>query len=259
MSTDAYKLLCDQLENRGIQITEIKNRLKDQHIETPSWAYADTGTRFGVFRQPGAARTLPEKVDDAALVKQMTGVANSMAVHIGWDQTTDWLGVKQYAESKGLKLGSVNPNVFGGQEFKFGAFTNEDVRVRERALQVHFECIDIMRTIGSEILSVWYGDGTNYPGQGDFRRRKRYLLECLQQVYSRLQANEIILIEYKFFEPAFSPDWTFVTGGSPIYWLRVWANEPRVLVDLGHHAHGVNIEHIVSAPRRKKTWRIPFQ
>lgn len=245
MSTDAYKVLCDQLRSRGIPVADVKSRLKAQHIETPSWAYSDTGTRFGVFRQPGAARTLQEKIDDAALVNQLTGVACSMAIHIGWDQSNDWLGVKHYAESQGLKLGSVNPNVFQGQDFKFGAFTSEDARVREKALQAHFECINIMRTIGSEVLSVWYGDGTNYPGQGDFRRRKHHLLACLQEVYSRLQTKEVIMVEYKFFEPAFYH--TDISDWGIAHLLAAKLGErAKVLVDLGHHAHGVNIEHIVA-------------
>jgi len=245
VSQDAYKVLCDQLETRGVRVAEVKSRLKAQHIETPSWAYSDTGTRFGIYKQAGAARTLYEKIEDAALVNRLTGVARTMAVHIGWDQSDDWLGVKQYAESQGLKLGSVNPNVFQGQDYKFGAFTSEEARVRERALQAHFECIDIMRTIGSEVLSVWYGDGTNYPGQGDFRRRKRHLLACLREVYSRLQGKETILVEYKFFEPAFYH--TDIADWGLAYLLASNLGEQaKVLVDLGHHAHGVNIEHIVA-------------
>ena len=241
----AYELLCEKLAERAIDVEAVKAKIKRHEIETPSWGYGNAGTRFGVFKDAGIPRNLFEKLEDAAHVHEMTGATPSVALHVPWDKTDDWGAVVDKAESLGIRIGSINPNVFQEECYRFGSFANEDPAVRQRALDRHFECIEIMRATGSKTLSCWYADGTNYPGQGDIRRRKHYFLECLQQVYDRLESGEKMLIEYKLFEPAFYmtdiADW----GIAYVFASRL-GERAKVLVDLGHHAHGVNIEHIVA-------------
>ncbi|GAH58788.1 unnamed protein product, partial [marine sediment metagenome] len=173
------------------------------------------------------------------------GVAPSVALHIPWDATDDWKALKKFAQNLGIEIGAINPNVFQDDCYRLGSFAHENTSVRQRALEHHFECIEIMRKTGSKILSLWYADGTNYPGQGDFRRRKKYFLDCLAQVYSRMQGDERMLIEYKFFEPAFYhtdiADW-----GMAYCFASRLGERAQVLVDLGHHPQGTNIEHIVA-------------
>jgi len=241
----AYGMLCERLAERGIDVEAVKAKIKSHEIETPSWGYGNAGTRFGVFKDPGVPRNLFEKLEDAAHVHEMTGATPSVALHIPWDKADDWGAVLEKAESLGIRIGAINPNVFQDECYRFGSFANEDPEVRRRALERHFECIEIMRATGSKTLSCWYADGTNYPGQGDIRRRKHYFLECLQEVYDRLADDERMLIEYKLFEPAFYmtdiADW----GIAYVFATRL-GDRAKVLVDLGHHAHGVNIEHIVA-------------
>ncbi|MCG3196097.1 MAG: hypothetical protein GHCLOJNM_00568 [bacterium] len=244
-SRRAYEVLAETLEARGIDLEWVKSELKAQEVETPSWGYADSGTRFGVFKQPGVPRNVFEKFEDAAHVHRMTGVCPSVAIHIPWDYLTDWRELKEFADDKGVRIGAVNPNVFEEQIYKLGSFGNEDPAIRQAALERHFECIQVMRDTGSKSLSCWYADGTNYPGQASFVRRKRSFEECLGQVYARLAGDERMFIEYKLFEPAFYhtdiADWGMATG-----FCRKLGERAKVLVDLGHHAQGVNIEHLVA-------------
>ena len=192
---------------------EIDKALKAQHIETPSWGYANSGTRFKAFAWPGAARTTREKLDDAAMVHKMTGIAPSVAVHIPWDKPEDgdYAGMCQYAESKGITIGAVNPNVFQDDQYRLGSLGNPDPNVQEEALDHMLECCEIMGKLKSNALSLWFADGTNYAGQDSLRGRKRRFEEGLKQVYKELPKNGRMLIEYKFFEPAFYstdiPDW----------------------------------------------------
>ena len=245
MSSTEYEILCKKLAGRGVDIEAIQEKLKKQWIETPSWGYADSGTRFGVFNQSGIPRDVFEKIEDAACVHRMTGVAPSVALHIPWDMNDDWKGLREYAENLGISLGAINTNVFQDECYKLGSFGNEDAAIRRTALDHHLECIKIMRSTGSKILSLWYADGTNYPGQGDFRRRKRFFQDCLREVYDNLRNDERMLIEYKLFEPAFYhtdiADW-----GMAYTFASQLGARAQVLVDLGHHAQGVNIEHIVA-------------
>lgn len=241
--------LPDRLQRRiecsGLSLEKIKSKLKKQHIETPSWGYADSGTRFGVFKQAAAAKTLGHKLEDAATVHRYTGIAPSVALHIPWDLVDDWSALRQQAESLGIRIGAINPNVFQDQEYKLGSITNEDAAIRRKAVDHMLECVEIMRQTGSQILSLWFADGTNYPGQGHFRRRKQWMTECLQEVYQAMDSPMRILLEYKLFEPGFYhtdlADWgmAYVVCGH-------LGDRAQVLVDLGHHAHAVNIEHIVA-------------
>jgi len=167
----------------------LKNVMKLE-VETPSWGYSSGGTRFFVYDDPTAARTLEEKIDDAAVVHKYTGITPAVALHIPWDKTDDWPGLKQYAESKGIRIGAINPNLFQKNEYLHGSVTNYDPAVRAQAVDHLLECVQIMRDTGSPVLSLWLADGTNYPGQSDFRRRKKNLIDSLSKVYKELQGEE---------------------------------------------------------------------
>ncbi len=233
------------LEDRVGPLDAIKQRIRQHHIETPSWAYGDSGTRFKVFKQAGVPRNPFEKMEDAAVVNKLTGVAPSVAIHIPWDKVDDFGALSAYARELGVRIGAVNPNLFQDDEYKLGSLTNEDPTIRKRALDHLLECIEIGKTVKSNVQSLWFADGTNYPGQGDFRRRKHYLLEGLAAAYAELAPDMRMLIEYKFFEPAFYhtdiADW----GMSYVLSTRL-GPQAQVLIDLGHHAAGANIEHIVA-------------
>jgi len=243
--TNAYELVVENLSSKGIDVGWVKQELKDQRVETPSWGYGNSGTRFGVFRQPGVPRDVFEKFEDAAHVHRLMGICPSVAIHIPWDFLDDWMALKAFADEKGVLIGAVNPNVFEEQIYKLGSFGNEDPGIRKKALERHYECIQVMRDTGSKSLSCWYADGTNYPGQASFVARKRYFEECFAKVYSRLNEDERLFIEYKLFEPAFYhtdiADWGMATG-----FCQKLGDRAKVLVDLGHHAQGVNIEHLVA-------------
>ncbi|GGJ42611.1 L-rhamnose isomerase [Deinococcus roseus] len=223
----------------------IKARLKQQKIETPSWGYGNSGTRFKTFPAPGAASTVWEKVEDAAFIHSLTGIAPSVALHIPWDRVEDYSELKKHAQDLGIQLGAINPNVFQDVQYKLGSVTNPDAAVRAKATQHLLDCVEVMKQTGSRDLSLWFADGTNYLGQDDLRKRKRYLREALQQVHDRLPEDGRMLIEYKLFEPAFYhtdlADW----GLAYLHAVSI-GEKAQVLVDLGHHAQGTNIEHIVS-------------
>ena len=214
-------------------------------IETPSWGYGDSGTRFRVFKKQGVPRNPFEKLDDAAVVHRLTGCAPSVALHIPWDKVDDYGALKVYAEQLGLRLGAINPNLFQDDVYMLGSVTNADPAVRRRATDHLLECVEVMGQTGSDILSLWYADGTNYPGQGDIRQRKHWMEAAHQEVYARLGEGQRMLIEYKFFEPAFYhtdlADWGMASNLA-----RKLGPQAQVLVDTGHHAQGTNVEHIVA-------------
>ena len=214
-------------------------------IETPSWGYGDSGTRFGVFPQPGRPRDVFEKLDDAAEVHRLTGTAGAVAFHFPWDAVDDYDELRAQIESRGLRVGAVNPNLFQDPDYKLGALTHPDAAVREKAVAHMLECLEIATALGSTAQSLWLADGTNYPGQDDLRERRRRMLDCLERVYAEMPAEQELLVEYKLFEPAFYAtdlaDW-----GSALLTCLKLGDRARVLVDLGHHAQGVNIEQIVA-------------
>jgi L-rhamnose isomerase / sugar isomerase len=232
-------------------LTAVKNALKQQQIELPSWAFGNTGTRFKVFGQPGVPRTAWEKADDAAQVHRFTGVAPSMAVHIPWDKVDDYQALGEYAGKNGIRIGTVNSNVFQDDDYKLGSVCNPDPRIRKKALAHLLECVDIMDATGSKDLKLWFADGTNYPGQDDIRARQERLAEALQTVYERLGGNQRMLLEYKLFEPSFYttdvPDW-----GTSLLHCQALGPRAQVVVDTGHHAPGTNIEFIVAMLLRVK-------
>lgn len=223
----------------------VKEALRRQQIETPSWAYGNSGTRFKVFAQQGVPRTPQEKIDDAAQVHRFTGVAPRVAVHIPWDRVDDYAALAAYAEERGVRIGAVNTNVFQDDDYMLGSVTNPDPAVRRKALDHLLEAVDIMDQTGSRDLKLWFSDGTNYPGQDDIRARQDRLAEALAAVYERLGDDQRFLLEYKLFEPAFYmtdvPDW----GTAYAHCLKL-GPKAQVVVDTGHHAPGTNIEFIVA-------------
>jgi len=223
----------------------VKDALRTHQIELPSWAFGNSGTRFKVFSQPGVPRTPWEKAQDAAQVHRFTGVAPAMAVHIPWDKVDDYAALAGHAAGLGIRIGTVNANVFQDDDYKLGSVCNPDPRVRKKAVAHLLECVDIMDATGSRDLKLWFADGTNYPGQDDIAARQDRLAEALATVYERLGEDQRMLLEYKLFEPSFYttdvPDW----GTSLVHCVAL-GPRAAVVVDTGHHAPGTNIEFIVA-------------
>ncbi|MGW2554391.1 L-rhamnose isomerase [Streptomyces sp. NPDC001635] len=233
------------------ELAAVKAALKTQAVETPSWAYANSGTRFKVFAQAGVPRNPREKLDDAAKVHEFTGAAPTVALHIPWDKVDDYAALAQYAEDHGVTLGAINSNTFQDDDYRLGSICHPDPGVRRKAVDHLLECVDIMDATGSRDLKLWFADGTNYPGQDDIRERQDRLAEGLAEVYGRLGDGQRMLLEYKLFEPAFYstdvPDW----GTAYAHCLRL-GEKAQVVVDTGHHAPGTNIEFIVATLLRER-------
>jgi L-rhamnose isomerase / sugar isomerase len=241
----AYDLLAESLAARGDEIGRVEEALRAQRVETPSWAFGNSGTRFAVFAQPGAPRTPFEKLEDAAEVHRYTGTAPSVALHIPWDRVEDFGELRDSASALGLRLGAINPNLFQEPDYKLGSVCNPDPGIRRAAIDHILDCVAIAGQTGSDSISLWLADGTNYPGQDSLAARRARLDASLQEVYAALPEELELLVEYKFYEPAFYstdlPDW-----GSAVTLCQALGPRARVLVDLGHHAQGVNIEQIVA-------------
>ena len=227
----------------GILSQNILDQLQEQAIELPSWAFGNSGTRFKVFGTPGTPRDPFEKISDAAQVNKLTGLAPIVALHIPWD-LSDFDALREHAEDEGVELGTINSNTFQDDEYKFGALTHEDARIRQKAIDHHLECIDVMDKTGSRDLKIWLAEGSNYPGQADMRGRQDRLQESLQKIYARLSDDQRLVLEYKFFEPSFYhtdvPDW-----GTSYAQVAALGDKALVCLDTGHHAPGTNIEFIV--------------
>ncbi|MFJ2757451.1 L-rhamnose isomerase [Nocardioides sp. NPDC087217] len=223
---------------------QISGDLAALEIEVPSWAYGNSGTRFKVFGTPGTPRTPEEKVADAATVHRFTGLAPSVALHIPWDKVDDYAALRSYAEDQGIALGTINSNTFQDDDYKLGALTHTDAKIRQKAIDHHFECIEVMHATGSRDLKIWLAEGSNYPGQADMRGRQDRLAESLATIYERLGEEQRLVLEYKFFEPAFYhtdvPDW-----GTSFAQVSALGDRAVVCLDTGHHAPGTNIEFIV--------------
>ena len=214
-------------------------------IEVPSWAYGNSGTRFKVFGQPGVPRDPYEKIADAAQVNLYTGTVPTCALHIPWDKVEDYAHFAAYAKEVGIQLGTINANTFQDDDYKLGSVCHADPRIRAKAVDHLYDCIDIMDTTGVRDLKLWFADGTNYPGQDSIRVRQDRLAESLRKAYDRLSGEQRLVLEYKFFEPAFYhtdvPDW----GTSYMHCVAL-GERAGVVVDTGHHAPGTNIEFIVA-------------
>ena len=243
--SESYLRLADELGKKGIDVESVIGSLQKQHIETPSWGYGNSGTRFRVFPNAAAARNIHEKIDDAALIHKLSGIAPSVALHIPWDYVSDWKALGTYAQDAGIKIGAINPNVFQDEIYMLGSLCHSKAEVRAKAIEHMIECCQIMQATGSDLLSIWLADGTNYAGQDSIRGRKALLLESLKAIYAELPKGSRMLLEYKFFEPAFYhtdiADW-----GTSFALCRRLGPQAQVLVDTGHHAPGTNIAYIVA-------------
>jgi L-rhamnose isomerase/sugar isomerase len=240
-----YDALTGLLSESGVDVASVEERLRTQRVETPSWGYGNSGTRFKVFPQPGVPRDPFEKLDDAAEVHRLTGVCPSVAIHIPWDRVEDYGELKGYAGSLGMRVGAVNPNLFQEEEYSLGSVCHPDAGVRRKATDHLLECVDVAKEVDSDVLSLWFADGTNYAGQDSFVERRHRMQECLSETYGAMTENMRMLIEYKPFEPAFYhtdlADW-----GTALTMCQRLGERAEVLVDLGHHLQGTNIEHIVA-------------
>jgi L-rhamnose isomerase / sugar isomerase len=230
------------------QTEAIAGALNGFHIELPSWGFANTGTRFGKFLQPAAAGTIEEKFSDAGQVQRWTGICPTVALHVLWDLPQ---GVKDASEIQGLaarhgvRAGSINPNTFQDQVYKYGSLGNPDPEVRRMALDHILDSVEIAQALGSRDVSLWFADGSNYPGTQNIRHRRGWFSEGLKTAHAHLAAGQRMLVEYKPFEPAFYhtdiADW-----GMALLFAREAGPQAKVLVDTGHHYQGQNIEQIVA-------------
>jgi len=227
---------------------KIFKALENFRIEIPSWGFANTGTRFGKFLQPGAAATIEEKFSDASQVHALTGVCPTIALHVLWDFPRGLSSVSEVAllaNKHGVRTGSINPNLFQDQIYKYGSFGSPDAKAREEALEHSKDSIAIAHGLGSRDISFWFADGSNYPGSANIRRRKKWFEECLQAAHEALSPHQRMLVEYKPFEPAFYhtdiADW-----GMALLLARKAGPQAKVLVDTGHHYLAQNIEQIVA-------------
>jgi L-rhamnose isomerase/sugar isomerase len=240
-----YDVLAEHLTATGRDVPAVERALASLTIETPSWGYGDSGTRFAVFPQPGRPRDAFERLEDAADVHRLTGTAGAVALHFPWDRVDDVAQLRAHAEALGLRIGAVNPNLFQDPDYRLGSVTNPDPRIRAKAVAALVDCVTIAAELGSTAQSLWLADGTNYPGQDDLAERRVRLVAGLAEVYAALPADQELLVEYKLFEPAFYAtdlaDW-----GSALGVCRQLGERARVLVDLGHHAQGTNVEQIVA-------------
>jgi L-rhamnose isomerase / sugar isomerase len=241
----AYDALADSLTAQGVDLEGVEERLRAQRVETPSWGYGDTGTRFAVFPQPGVPRDPFEKIADAAEAHKHTGICPSVAIHIPWDKVDDYSELRDHAESLGMRIGAVNPNLFQEEEYRLGSVCHPDEGIRRRATDHLLECIGVAGEVGSDVLSLWFADGTNYPGQDSFVERRHRMLACLDEVYRTMPERMRMLLEYKPYEPSFYhtdlADW-----GASLTACQKLGERAQVLVDLGHHAKEANIEYIVA-------------
>ena len=222
--------------------------LEEFRIEIPSWGFANTGTRFGKFLQPAAAATTEEKFSDAGQVHRVTGVCPTIALHVLWDCPEGVRSAKTIAELTtryGVQAGSINPNLFQDQIYKYGSFGNPDAEIRKHALQHTIDSIEIASKLNSRDISMWFADGSNYPGTANIRQRKKWFEEALKETHNRLYPEQRLLVEYKPFEPAFYhtdiADW-----GMSMHFSKLAGPQAKVLVDTGHHFQSQNIEQIVA-------------
>jgi L-rhamnose isomerase/sugar isomerase len=234
--------------DRDREQQKIWKALDEFKIELPSWGFANTGTRFGKFLQAAAANTIEEKFGDAAQVHALTGVSPTLALHVEWDLPNgrkDVAHIQELEKQHGIRSGSINPNLFQDQEYKFGSVCNPDPEIRRRAVRHILDSIVIASELGSRDISIWLGDGSNYPGSQSIRRRIRWMEESFSEVHAALKPNQRMLIEYKPFEPAFYhtdiADW-----GMALELARRAGPQACVLVDTGHHYSAQNIEQVVA-------------
>src|SRR6202166_3824862 len=226
----------------------IAETLDKFHVELPSWGFANTGTRFGKFIQPAAATSIQEKFSDAAQVHAFTGACPTLALHVQWDLPNglkDVPEVEKLAKQFSIRPGSINPNIFQNQEYKYGSVGNPDPAIRRMAIRHILDCVAISEALGAPDISPWFADGSNYPGTQNIRKRIGYFEEGLREIHAALKPGQRLLLEYKPFEPAFYhtdiADW-----GMALLLAKAAGPQALVLVDTGHHYQAQNIEQIVA-------------
>lgn len=244
---EKQKILKEELIAKNIDPESVKDLLKKLVVELPSWAVGNSGTRYGTFRDKGAARTVWDKIDDCAEIQRVLGTCPVMASHVLWDVTDDgqYTPVREYAKSKGMKIGTVHPNTFAGQEFRYGSLCSPLKEVREQTHRHFVDCVRIAREMGSKVIGMWVADGTSYPGQDSLRDRKKRLFEGLKVLYDAMDDDMEMVLEYKPFEPYFYTSDVQDWGMSKLMCDKL-GDRAKVLVDLGHHLAGVNIEQIIA-------------
>jgi len=249
LATD-YAALGAQLQRRGINIEEITRKVVDFRVAIPSWGVGTGGTRFGRFPGPGEPRNVFEKLEDCGVIHKLTGATPTVSLHIPWDRTDDFTALREHAAALGLGFDAMNSNTFQDQpgqalSYKYGSLTHTDPAVRAQAVQHNIDCITFGRTLGSRALTVWIGDGANFPGQSHLGRAFERYLESMTSIYKALPNDWRMFIEHKMYEPAFYAtviqDW-----GSSLMAAQALGPKAFCLVDLGHHAPNVNIEMIVA-------------
>jgi L-rhamnose isomerase/sugar isomerase len=245
-----YAHLGEQLARRGVDIDAVAAQVARFGVAIPSWGVGTGGTRFARFPGPGEPRHVFDKLQDCAVIQQLVRATPTVSLHIPWDRCGDWSELRQAAQSFGLAFDAMNSNTFSDQKgqplsYKFGSLTHTDAATRAQAVEHNLECIEIGRALGSKALTVWIGDGSNFPGQQHFRRAFERYLESTRRIYAALPADWRMFLEHKICEPAFYAtviqDW-----GSSLLAATALGPKAQCLVDLGHHAPGVNIELIVA-------------
>jgi L-rhamnose isomerase/sugar isomerase len=247
---DDFAHLSGQLARRGVDAGAIVERVRRFAVAIPSWGVGTGGTRFARFPGPGEPRNVFEKLDDCATVHQLVRVTPSVSLHIPWDEPDDPAELAGYARERGLAFDAMNSNTFqdrpGGElSYKFGSLTHTDPAVRRQAVEHNLACIELGRALGSKALTLWIGDGANFPGQHDFRAALERYLESARAIYAGVPNDGQLFLEHKLFEPAFYA--TVINDWGTSYWVaRELGPKAKCLVDLGHHAPNTNIEMIVS-------------
>jgi L-rhamnose isomerase/sugar isomerase len=235
----------DRCDERGMDLEQIKRRIKQFQVVQASWCYMNSGTRFHVFPTVGAARNLYEVLDDAAMVQKICGVCDSIGIETQAADLDEMTKIAQYGRQAGVALASLEPNVAGSFEYRFGSLCAREAGIRKQAVDWYVRNIEFARQHDIKVIVNWMGDGTNYPGEDSFRDRKHVLLESYREIYKHLGDDMKLLLEYKPFEPRFYHtdlcDW----GAANMYCSKL-GDKAQVIVDTGHHLHGANIEHIVS-------------
>jgi L-rhamnose isomerase/sugar isomerase len=245
-----YAALGRQLARRGIDIEQIAEKASGFAVAVPTWGVGTGGTRFARFPGPGEPRDIYDKLEDCGVIHQLSRATPTVSPHFPWDRASDYAALKEAAAAHGLQFDAVNSNTFQDQKgqrhsYKFGSLSHVDKSTRELAIAHNLECIDIGQKLGCKALTVWIADGSNFPGQSDLSGAFDLYVESMKSIYAHLPEDWSVFIEHKLYEPAFYStviaDW-----GSSLLAAQELGAKARCLVDLGHHAHGTNIEQIVA-------------
>ena len=245
-----YAHLARQLDRRGIAIEDVAKRVKDYAVAVPTWGVGTGGTRFARFPGPGEPRNIHDKLEDCGVINQLTRHTPNVSPHFPWDKVSDYRALKQEASRHQLGFDAINSNTFQDQKgqrhsYKFGSLTHADKATRQQAVEHNIECIEIGQQLGSNALTVWIADGSNFPGQSNLTKVFDHYLDSLRTIYDALPKNWLVFLEHKMYEPAFYStvisDW-----GSSFMAAMELGDKAKCLVDLGHHAPNTNIEQIVA-------------